>query len=113
MDVTSDNQDFLTVQAECYGYWADHLGGEISVLNQQLKVNGQTFTIVGVAPKGFTSTTLGEEPAAFVPLTFEPLLTPHWDGTKRWNDYYLYLFARLRPASHERKPPPRKLAGPD
>lgn len=80
-----------------YGYWSDHLGGEISVLNQPLKVNGQTFTVVGVAPKGFTSTTLGEEPAAFVPLIFKPLLTPHWNGTERWNDYYLYLFSRLKP----------------
>ena len=80
-----------------YGYWSDHLGGEPGVLNQPLQVNGQTFTVVGVAPKGFTSTTLGEEPAAFVPLTFKPLLTPHWNGTDRWNDYYLYLFARLKP----------------
>ncbi|HTS66711.1 MAG TPA: ABC transporter permease [Candidatus Acidoferrales bacterium] len=80
-----------------YGYWMDHLGGEISVLNQPLKINGQTFTIVGVTPKGFTSTTLGQEPAAFVPLIFKPLLTPHWNGTDRWNDYYLYLLARLKP----------------
>jgi len=82
---------------QCYGYWVDHLGGETSVLNQPIKVNGQLFTIVGVAPKGFTSTTLGDEPAAFVPLVFKPLLTPHWNGTDRWNDYYLYLFARLKP----------------
>ena len=82
-----------------YGYWSDHLGGETGVLNQPIKVNGQTFTIVGVAPKGFTSTTLGEEPAAFVPLTFKPLLTPHWNGVERWDDYYLYLFARLQPGT--------------
>ncbi|MDR3700272.1 MAG: ABC transporter permease [Candidatus Sulfopaludibacter sp.] len=80
-----------------HGYWSDHLGGDSGVLNQPLKVNGQTFTIVGVAPKGFTSTTLGQEPAAFLPLTFKPLLTPHWNGTDRWDDYYLYLFARLQP----------------
>ena len=80
-----------------YGYWTDRLGGETSVLNQPIKVNGQVFTIVGVAPKKFTSTTLGEEPSVFLPLTFKPLLTPHWNGTDRWNDYYLYLFARLKP----------------
>jgi len=80
-----------------YGYWTDRLGGEASVLNQPIKVNGQVFTIVGVAPKKFTSTTLGEEPAVFVPLIFKPLLTPNWNGTDRWNDYYLYLFGRLKP----------------
>ncbi|HUA64192.1 MAG TPA: ABC transporter permease, partial [Verrucomicrobiae bacterium] len=80
-----------------YGYWQDRLGGETSVLNQPIKVNSQTFTIVGIAPRGFTGTTLGQEPAAFVPLTFKPLLTPNWNGTERWDDYYLYLFARLQP----------------
>ncbi|HXB68805.1 MAG TPA: ABC transporter permease [Candidatus Acidoferrales bacterium] len=80
-----------------YGYWTDRLGGETSVLNQPIQVNGQVFTIVGVAPKKFTSTTLGEEPSVFVPLIFKPLLTPNWNGTDRWNDYYLYLFARLKP----------------
>ncbi|HYW46203.1 MAG TPA: ABC transporter permease [Bryobacteraceae bacterium] len=80
-----------------YGYWIDHLGGEPGVLNQQIKVNGQVFTIVGVAPKNFTGTTLGDEPSLFVPLVFKPLLTPNWNGTNRWNDYYLYLLARLKP----------------
>lgn len=36
------------------------LGGETSVLNQPIRINGQVFTVVGVAPKGFTGTTLGD-----------------------------------------------------
>ena len=97
IDPADDTGGGNAVAVLSYGYWSDHLGGDSGVLNQPLKVNGQTFTIVGVAPKGFTSTTLGEEPAAFLPLTFKPLLTPHWNGTDRWDDYYLYLFARLQP----------------
>ncbi|MCX6629555.1 MAG: ABC transporter permease [Candidatus Solibacter sp.] len=77
-----------------YGYWADRLGGESSVLNQPLRVNGQMFTVVGVTPKGFTGTTLGSEPDVYVPLVFKPLLTPNWDGTDRWSDYWLYLIGR-------------------
>ena len=46
-----------------YGYWSDRLGGESAVLNQPIRVNGQMFTVVGVAPKGFTGTTLADEPA--------------------------------------------------
>ncbi len=97
IDPADDTGSGNAVAVLSYGYWSDHLGGDSGVLNQPLKVNGQTFTIVGVAPKGFTSTTLGQEPAAFLPLTFKPLLTPHWNGTDRWDDYYLYLFARLQP----------------
>jgi putative ABC transport system permease protein len=80
-----------------YGYWRDRLGGQANVLNQPLRVNGQIFTVVGVAPKGFTSTTLGEDPDAYVPLAFKPLLTPHWNGTDRWDDYWLYLLTRPKP----------------
>lgn len=77
-----------------HGYWQDHLGGESSVLNQPIKINGQIFTIVGVTPKNFTGTTLGDEPAVYVPLVFKPLLTPNWNGTDRWSDYWLYTIAR-------------------
>ena len=66
-----------------YGYWTDRLGGESDVLNQPLRVNGQMFTVVGIAPKGFTGTTLGSEPDIYVPLVFKPLLTPNWNGTDR------------------------------
>src|SRR5664279_188894 len=77
-----------------YGYWNDRLGGETAVLNQPLRVNGQMFTVVGVAPKGFTGTTLSDEPDVYVPLVFKPLLTPNWNGTDSWDDYWLYLIAR-------------------
>src|SRR5271157_13365 len=77
-----------------YGYWTDRLGGETNVLNQPLRINGRIFTVVGVAPKGFTGTSLGDEPDVYVPLVFKPLLTPNWDGTDRWSDYWLYLIAR-------------------
>jgi predicted permease len=80
-----------------YGYWHDKLGGETSVLNQPIRINGLVFTVVGVTPKGFTNTTLGDEPAAYVPLCFKPRLTPAWTSIDRWDDYWLYLFARLKP----------------
>ncbi len=85
-----------------YGYWTDKLGGEPSVLNQPIRINGHAFTLVGVCPKGFTGTTLGDEPDTYVPLVFNPQLTPNLDHTKRWNDYWLYLVARV-PAGTTRK----------
>jgi predicted permease len=80
-----------------YGYWHDRLGGDPTVLNQAIRINGQPFTIVGVTPRGFIGTTLGSESDTFVPLSFKPQLTPNWDGTKRWDDYWLYVFGRLKP----------------
>ncbi|MEO8372199.1 MAG: ABC transporter permease [Candidatus Solibacter sp.] len=80
-----------------YGYWNDRLGGENSVLNQPIRVNGQVFTVVGITPKNFTGTTLGSEPDVYIPLVFKPRLTPNWDGTDRWSDYWLYVFGRPQP----------------
>jgi putative ABC transport system permease protein len=80
-----------------YRYWQQKLGGEPDVLNQIVKVNGQPFTVVGIAPRGFTGTTVGSEPGVFVPMSFKPHLTEGWNGTNRLDDYWIYLIARLRP----------------
>ncbi len=82
-----------------YGYWHDKLGGQPDALNQPIRINGQLFTIVGVAPKGFNGTTLGHDPDAYVPLSFKPRLTPNWDGTDRYDDYWLYLISRVKPGT--------------
>jgi predicted permease len=80
-----------------YGYWHDRLGGRAEVLNQPIRVNGQVFTVVGVAREGFNGITLGDTPDVYLPLSFKPLMTPGWDGTNRFDDYWIYCFARLRP----------------
>ena len=73
------------------------LGGRTDVLNQAVKINSQAFTIVGIAPPGFSGTTLGQDPSAWVPMIYKPQMTPNWNGTDRWNDYWVYLFGRLKP----------------
>jgi putative ABC transport system permease protein len=80
-----------------YNYWSGPLGGQLDALNHPLRVNGQVFTIVGVAPRGFNGITFGDQPDVFVPLSFKPLLTPGWNGTDRYDDYWLYLVARRKP----------------
>ncbi len=80
-----------------YGYWQDQLGGDPLVLNTAMKVNGHSFTIVGVTPPTFTGLTLGNAPDVYIPLAFKPLMTPGWDGTDNYRDYWLYLFGRLAP----------------
>jgi putative ABC transport system permease protein len=60
-------------------------------------VNGQTFTIVGVAPEGFQGTTLGSQPAIFVPITMRGVLQPTFKGYAERKAYWIYAFGRLRP----------------
>jgi predicted permease len=80
-----------------HGYWETHLGLEPGVLNGTLIINGQPFTIVGVAPRGFTGTTLGASPDVFVPLTSYGLLAQWFDGFDERTNYWAYVFARLQP----------------
>ena len=80
-----------------YGYWHDRLGARPGVLNQSIRINGHGFTIVGVAPGRFTSTTFGFEPDAYVPISFEPEVGAFWGGTDKLDHYWVYLLARLKP----------------
>ena len=81
-----------------HGYWRDKLGADPGVLNQVIRINAQSFTIVGVAPRGFNGTTMGSSADAYVPLSFKAQLTPGWSGVDaRFDDYWLYLVGRLKP----------------
>ena len=80
-----------------YRYWHDKLAGDPDALNKTVRVNGQPFTVVGIAPPGFAGTTVGEEPGVFLPMSFKPHLTEGWDGTDKLPDYWVYLMARLKP----------------
>ena len=80
-----------------YAYWQRNFGGDSSVLNQSMIVNGQTMTIVGVAPRWFEGTTIGVRPLVYVPITMREALTPGWKGLDNRRSYWAYLFARLAP----------------
>ena len=80
-----------------HSYWVNRLGGDTSVVNQTMVVNGQTMTIVGVAPVSFFGTTLGARPNIFVPITMRGLLTPGFRAFENRRSYWVYLFARLKP----------------
>jgi predicted permease len=81
-----------------YEYWQTTFGRDPSILNQTLIVNGQSLTVVGVGPRGFTGTTLGARPQVFVPITMSDLILPAGSiDFKDRRDYWNYLFARLKP----------------
>ncbi len=80
-----------------YGYWASKLGADPSVLNQQIVVNGQSLTVIGVAPRGFEGTTIGALPMVFVPMTMRAVMRPGFTGFTNRRSYWAYLFARLAP----------------
>jgi predicted permease len=82
-----------------YPFWETHLGANPAVVNQIITINGQQMTIVGVAPKDFSGTTLGAQPYVFVPISMRGVINQGWTGFERRNSYWVYLFARLKPGA--------------
>jgi putative ABC transport system permease protein len=75
-------------------FWQGLLGGNPEAIGRPLRLNGQTFTLVGVAPKGFQGPGIAH--ALYVPLVQSDRVTglPRLeDRERRW----VALFGRLAP----------------
>ncbi len=86
---------FLVVLS--YDYWRNRFQLNPNVLNESLVINSQAMTIVGVAPRGFTGTTLGQNPDVFVPISMRGLMNPGFNGFENRRAYWAYVFGRVKP----------------
>ena len=82
-----------------HGYWERRFGADPSVVGRTIKLNGHEFTLVGVAPKGFTGTKfLGYTPDLWIPVMMHEQV---WPGSERLLDQrgagWLQFRARLKP----------------
>ncbi len=97
-DETAKNANAVAVVS--YGYWKATFGGRHDVIGQTLLVNGQPFTIVGVAPENFSSAIGGYKPRVFLPVTMVEMVAP-WmaarDDLYSHKSIWLTLVARLKP----------------
>jgi len=75
-----------------YHYWQNALGADPGVVGQAIVVNGKPLTIVGIAAADFQGTIRPVTPDVFVPITF-----PWRDSPGDRRNYWVYLFARLKP----------------
>ncbi|HEX6316978.1 MAG TPA: ABC transporter permease [Gemmatimonadaceae bacterium] len=86
---------FVAVLA--YSYWETQFGLDPAVINDVITINGQSMTVVGVAPKGFEGVTLGDLPRVFVPITMRGLMSPGFRSFENRRSYWAYVFGRLKP----------------
>jgi putative ABC transport system permease protein len=86
-----------------HGYWQARFGGDPGVLGRQLRMAGRDYTVIGVAPAGFSGTSL-EAVAAFIPITAGASdRYTGFDLDSPWYDTYqmtwLEMVARRRPGA--------------
>jgi predicted permease len=77
-----------------YAFWQTRFGADPSIIGRQLRLNDQSFTVVGVAPPSYVSSVLGWRPSAWLPLSDYSLFTGQ--TLRDWNGS-IYTTARLAP----------------
>jgi putative ABC transport system permease protein len=80
-----------------FGYWKRRFGSDPQVVGQTLLVNGQPFSVVGVAPPGFHSVVAGQTPDVFAPMMMKAEVTPSWKDLDNRRSSWLNIVARLKP----------------
>jgi predicted permease len=83
-----------------YDLWRRAFGGRRQAIGQTIDLNGRTFVVVGVAPRGFRGILQSLEADLWVPLEAAPLLSPSLlpDGLMAEKPAWLFwLFGRLAP----------------
>ncbi len=75
--------------------WRGMFRGDPAVIGTVVRVRDVPFTVIGVAPPGFTGVDLGRVDA-WVPMSVQgPGTTADW--TRSWNAEWLHIVARLKP----------------
>ena len=74
-DMTVDPPGADLVAVLGYGFWQRHYRGDASVIGRAIQVEGEAFTVIGVAPAKFTGFALVAEPDITIPLAAMPLVS--------------------------------------
>jgi hypothetical protein len=80
-----------------YECWRSRFGGDPSILNKTVLVNGQPMTVVGVAQAGFRGFDAGATADLFVPMAMKKQMTPGWDDLNNRRSFWLQMVARRKP----------------
>lgn len=80
-------------------FWQERFGANPAVIGQQLMLNKQSFTIVGVTAPEFNGTLqVNYKPAVTVPLALEPLLSAEKSYLEQ-GIWWLNVMGRLKPGA--------------
>jgi macrolide transport system ATP-binding/permease protein len=80
-----------------YKFWKK-LGGDRNIIGNTIALNGRAFTVIGVAPPGFTGVDVGVAPEIWAPLAMHRWIRPsgdEWFQNRR--ALFLSVLARVKP----------------
>jgi predicted permease len=111
-----DREDSDPVVVLSNRFWRARCGSDPAVVGRTVRLNGNPFVIVGVAPEGFNGTLqIGSSPSFYVPLALQNRVMPREDFLDETKAWWLHIMGRLKPgvdmAAAESTLPPAFLHG--
>ena len=79
-----------------YRFWQQHLANAPDVIGRQIRIEGHSFTIVGVTRKWFTGMTPGEPPDISVPITAYPAIQNRPFSLEDRSILWVFVTGRLK-----------------
>lgn len=79
-----------------YGFWQRQFGGNPAIVGQDVTLNRQKFSVIGVAPRGFDGVFIAQ-PDVWVPMMMHDLAQPGLDWYETRRGLFLFPFGRLKP----------------
>ena len=80
-----------------YGCWQKRFASNPGLVGQTVKLNGHTFTVIGVAPRGFNGTEVAYAPELFVPMMMAHEIEPGSNWLESRDSDNLFVVGRLKP----------------
>jgi predicted permease len=94
-----DRKGAAPVAVLSYRGWQQKFGGDRSIVGSAITMNGQPFTVIGIAPPGFFGDRLANPAVFWIPIAVEPLL----DGASSIVDFpqqdWLDVIGRIAPGA--------------
>jgi predicted permease len=80
-----------------HAWWERRLGADPAAVGRTITIGSTVYTLIGVAPREFFGTEVGESPDIWIPLAMEEQIPPGWKGRENNLFQSLYLIARMKP----------------
>jgi predicted permease len=80
-----------------HAWWERRFGADPAAVGRTITIGSTVYTLIGVAPRDFFGTEVGESPDIWIPLAMEEQIPPGWKGRENNLFQSLYLIARMKP----------------
>jgi hypothetical protein len=84
-----------------HSLWQTRFGGDPSVVDSEVLINGRKFKVIGVAPAGFKGTEVIYTPEVYAPFAMQKWIEPENDYLDRRRTKNMFAIGRLKPGVSE------------